>query len=102
MKLVVTYVMVIVWFFHLLVGAGGVFAIIRLWPERQIDFIKFTMIHLHAVVLDALMAIFLLFMARNVQLTWKFSIAWFIFTLARDIVRLPLILWLFLGSKIHQ
>lgn len=86
--------MVVLWFIHLAVGAGAGYAIFRIWPERGIPFVRFTLIHLLACVLDALMAVTLLLLAKDVHLTWKFAIALFAFGLARDCVRLPLILYI--------
>lgn len=99
MKTVAAWIFVVIWFYHLIVGAGAGFAAWRLWPERSIRFIKFTMIHLHAAIIDSLMAIVLVFMAHNVKLTWKFSVAWFAFTAARDTVRLPLVLYVIRGPS---
>lgn len=90
---------VTVWFIHLIVGAGAVYAAIRLWPDNRNAFIRYTAIHLFAVMLDALSAIVLIFMAVNVRFTWKFSIAFFAFGLTRDAVRLPLILYIIRGPQ---
>ena len=57
------------------------------------------MIHLHAAMLDSLSAIVLVFLAKGVHLTWKFSTVWFALTAIRDMVRLPLIFYVMRGPK---
>ena len=99
MKTFALWFFVVIWFYHLVVGAGAGFAAWRLWPERKIRFVKYTMIHLHAAILDSLSAIVLLFLAKGVHLTWKFSAALFAFTVMRDCVRLPLIFYVMRGPK---
>ena len=90
--------MVVLWFLHLLLGAGAFYAIIRLWPSRANPFIRRVAIYMHGTVIGAVMAIVLVFFARGVTLTWKFAIAWFAGTLLMDAVRVPLILYLCLGG----
>lgn len=90
---------IVAWFFFLAVGAGAWFAAIRIWPERKDRFAFRLMIALHAPMVYALMSIVLIFMARGVRLTWKFSITWFTGTLLADLAVLPLILLLIKGLK---
>lgn len=98
-KRVGTYVFVILWFCHLVVGAGAGFAAYRLWPERDNPFVAMTMISLHAPMLNALAAIVLLFVARGVKFTWKFSAVLFGFMFLWDIVTTPLVFFILRGPR---
>lgn len=91
------WVFVVIWFYHLSIGAAAGAAIYRIYPERKNEFIKYTMIHLHAAVFDAIGAIVCVFLANGVQFTWKFTIAIFASMLVRDLVRLPLVLFILRG-----
>ncbi|HEX5704851.1 MAG TPA: hypothetical protein VFX97_16760 [Pyrinomonadaceae bacterium] len=96
---VAAWTFVAIWFVHLLVGAGAGYAAWRLWPNRENAFVKLTMVHLHAAIVDAIGGVVLIFLATNVRFTWKFSLGFFAFALARDIVRMPLILYIIRGPK---
>lgn len=98
MRQIGLWAMVVLWFLHLLLGAGAFYAIIRLWPSRANPFIRRIAIYMHGTVIGAVMAIVLVFFAKGVTLTWKFTIAWFAGTLLMDAVRVPLILYLCLGG----
>ncbi len=98
-KRAATWAFVIVWFLHLLIAAGAGYAAWRLWPERENKFVNFTMIHLHAAIVDGLSAIVLIFLATSVVFTWKFSLALFSLALIRDIVRAPLIFYIIRGPS---
>lgn len=99
MKLTAAWIFVAIWFYHLIVGIGSWAAAYRIWPERQNKFVRYTMYHLHAAVFDALGAIVCVFLAKDVRLTWKFSIAMFAFIFIRDSVRLPLVLYILRGPR---
>jgi len=97
-----------VWFFHLTVGGmAGVAAWLRVWTKRYDDegnkdrFAYSLTYSLSALPLSALMAIVLVFMAKGVRLTWKFTITMFAFTLVQDLIRLPLIVFLIKPRKGH-
>lgn len=93
--------MVILYFVHLLSGAGCGFAILRLWYYRDNPLIKRMAIYMHAAPIMALTSIVLLFMAKGVTLTWKFSITLFAGTLLADIVRLSFIVYVLRGDDPH-
>lgn len=88
-----------VWFFQLAVGAGAGFAAMKIWRARDDKFVFRLMLALHAPIINALTAIVLIFMARGVRLTWKFTITWFVGALLADLAVLPLILLLIKGLK---
>lgn len=98
-KTIFIYLFVVIWLGHLITGAGAGFAAYRIWPERKLKFVLFTMIHLHAAMLDSISAIVLLFVSKGVVFTWRFSIVLFGFAFIRDIVRLPLIMYVLRGPK---
>lgn len=99
MRTVWVWVFVVIWFLHLIMGAGAGFAALRLWPMRADKFTFRLMLYLHALMIDAISAIVLVFMARGVTLTWKFSITLFAATVLKDLVRLPLVVMLIKGFK---
>lgn len=99
MKTFAACTFVAIWFYHLLTGAGAWAAAYRIWPDRDNQFVRYTMIHLHAAMFDAIGAIVCLFLAKEVKFTWKFSVAIFTFMLIRDLVRLPLILYILRGPR---
>lgn len=98
-KVILAYIFVAIWFIHLLVSAGGGYTIIYLNRNKENPLIFRLMIYMNATVLDGLEAIILLFLAKDVVFTWKFSIVIFTFALLKDITRLPMILYLLKGSK---
>lgn len=93
------YVFVVVWFFHLGVGAASWAASVRIWRESDNKFVYFTMVHLHAAVFDAAGAIVLAFVAQGVIFTLKFGVVLFASALIRDVVRLPLVLYILIGPR---
>lgn len=99
MKTVAAYLFIAIWCYHLAIGVAAWAAAYRIWPERHNLFVKYTMIHLHAAMFDALGAIVALFLAQGVKFTWKFSIGIFGFMLLRDMVRLPLVLYILRGPR---
>lgn len=99
MKPLAVWTFVVVWFTHLALGAGAGFAVLRLWEDRKNPFILRVAIYMHAAVVGALMAIVLVFMAKGIKLTWKFSITWFAGTLLMDALRVPLILYIVKGNR---
>lgn len=96
-----TLTMVIFYFVHLAIGAGTGFAILRLWYYRDNPLIRRMAIFMHAAPVTALTSIVLLFMARGVTLTWKFSITLFAGTLLADFIRLPFIVYVLKGDDPH-
>lgn len=88
-----------VWFFQLAVGAGAGFAAMKIWRVRDDRFAFRLIFALHAPMINALMAIVLIFMTRGVRLTWKFTITWFAGALLADLAILPLVLLLIKGLK---
>lgn len=97
MKILATYIFIVLWFLHLLVGAGAAFTALRLWPSRGTPLIKYFIIYIVAAMLGALEAIVLVFLAKNVIFTWKFTVAIFTFGILQDLVRLPLFLFVLKG-----
>lgn len=93
--------MVILYFVHLGIGAGTGFTILRLWYYRDNPLIKRMAIYMHAAPIMALTSIVLIFMAKGVTLTWKFSIIWFAGVLLADIVRLPFVVYMLKGDNPH-
>jgi hypothetical protein len=90
--------MVVLYFVHLLVGAGAGFTVLRLWYYRGNPLIRHMAIYLHSAPIMAVTSIVLIFMAREVQLTWKFSIVWFAGTLLADLTRLPFVFYMLRGD----
>lgn len=99
MKTVLVYALTVIWCYHLATGVAAWAAAYRIWPERRNQFVKLTMIHLHAAVFDAVGAFVCLLLAQGVKFTWKFTITLFAFVLLRDLVRLPLILYILRGPR---
>lgn len=99
MKTVTTWVFVIIYLIHLILGIGAGYAALRLWYSRHVPLIKWVGLYINAFIIDVLSAIVLLFVARGVKLTWKFSAVMFISTLLSDIVRAPLIIYLIRGPE---
>lgn len=96
-----TLTLVILYLIHLLIGAGAGFAILRLWYYRDNPLVKRMAIYMHAAPIGALTSIVLLFMAKGVTLTWKFSITLFAGTLLADIVRLSFVVYVLKGDNPH-
>jgi hypothetical protein len=96
-KYALTLVFVVIWFFYLIAGAGAGFACWRIWPDRTDKFTRRLIIFLHGLMIDALLAIVLVFLARGVKFTWKFTIAIFVAALIKSVVSLPLLLLLMRG-----
>jgi len=87
---------------------AGVAAWLRVWTRRydddgRKDPLAYALTYsLTALPLDSVMAIVLVFMAKGVTFTWKFTIALFAFTLIEDLIRLPLIVLLIKPRKIQS
>lgn len=99
MRTFVTLLFVIIWFIHLILGVGAGYAALRLWYGRHHPLIKWVGLYINAFIIDVLSAIVLLFMAKGVVLTWKFTAVMFISTFLGDVVRAPLILYLIRGPS---
>lgn len=98
MKQVVLWIFVVYWFAHLALGAGAGFASLRLWNSRKNPFILRVALFMQSLVISALLAIVLVFLARGVKLTWKFSIAWFAGYMLMGALQVPLIVFLLKGT----
>lgn len=76
-----------VWFIHVLTMSGGAVAVIlRLWGERDDWFARLLIVLMGVPVVLCLQSILLLFMARGVKFTWKFSITLFTTALVIDVL----------------
>lgn len=98
--------MVVLWFLHLTVGGmAGVAAWLRVWSKRVDEygnrdlFAVWLTVSLSALPAESITAVLLLFMARGVTLTWKFTITLFAGTLIADLMRVPLITYLIKPKK---
>lgn len=89
---------VAIWVIHLALGFGAGYAALRLWYSRHHPLIRWLGLYINAFIIDVCSAIVLIFVARGVQLTWKFSAVMFISTLISDILRAPLIFYLIKGQ----
>lgn len=99
MKLTVTWIFVVIWFLYLATGAGAGFSCWRIWPMRRDRFASRLILALHAMMVDALLAIVLVFLGKGVKFTWKFSIAIFVAATIKMAVSLPLLLMLMRGLE---
>lgn len=90
---------VVIWFGHLGLGVVAVMAGVRVWRSRHIPFFNYLWFYLNAFVIDVLSAIAMLFVARGVKFTWKFTAVMFISTLLMDAVRIPLLFSIIRGPK---
>lgn len=93
------YVFIAIWFIVLLVGAGSAYALYRLWPDTEIEFVRRTAYHLWAGIIEAITASTLIFCAKGVVFTWTFSTVLFTGAFLRALSRLPLILYVIRGEK---
>jgi hypothetical protein len=98
-KLTVVWIFVIIWFVYLVTGAGAGFACWRIWPMRADKFTRRLILALHGLMADALLAIVLVFLAKGVKFTWKFTIAIFAAALIKSVVSFPLLLMLMRGLE---
>jgi hypothetical protein len=96
-KLTAALIFVIIWFLYLAIGAGAGFAAWRIWPAHKDRFTQCLILFLHGPIADALTAIVLVFLAKGVKFTWKFSIVLFAGALIKIAVSLPLLLKLMRG-----
>lgn len=97
MRTFVTLFFVVIWFIHLILGVGAGYATLRLWRSRHHPLMKWVGLYMNAFIIDVLSAVVLLFMAKGVVFTWKFTTVMFVSTLLADVVRAPLILYLIRG-----
>lgn len=102
MRQIVLWVSVIYWFVHLGIGTGVGYAILRLWNNRRNRFICRVAIYMHAAIIDVLMSIVLVFMAKGVHLTYKFWITWLAGSILADMARVPLIIYILKGNGSAQ
>ena len=93
------WIFVVIWFLHLAVGAGAGYAALRLWRARRNPFIWRTGLYLCAMVVDLFASILLVFMARDVRFSWKFTIVMFAAAVIEDMIRLPLIIYVLKGPE---
>lgn len=94
------FIFVISWLVHVGLGAGAGYAALRLWYFRHHPLIKWMGIYILAFIIDALSAIVLLFVAKGVKFTWKFSAVMFVSALLSNLFRAPLIFYLIRGPQL--
>lgn len=99
MRTFVTLLFVIIWFLHLILGVGAGYATLRLWRSRRHPLMKWVGLYMNAFIVDVLSAIVLVFVAKGVVFTWKFTTVMFVSTLLCDVIRAPLILYLIRGPS---
>lgn len=97
-RTVAVFVFAIIWVIHLALGFGAGYAALRLWYSRHYPLIKWMGLYINAFIVDVLSAIVLLFVARGVILTWKFTTVMFVSTFISDLIRAPLIFYLIKGQ----
>lgn len=97
-RIVATLTFVVIWFIHLAMGVVAVVAATRLWRSRHVPLLRWLWLYINAFLIDVLSAVVLLFVARGVKLTWKFSAVMFVSTLLSDIARMPLLFSLIRGA----
>lgn len=90
---------VIIWFINFALGAGAGWAAVRLWYFRHQPLIKWMGVYITAFIVDVIGAVVLLFVAKGVVLTWKFSTVMFTSTLLSNVLRAPLIIYLIRGPS---
>lgn len=90
---------IVIWLIHVGLGAGAGYAALRLWFLRHHPLMKWVGVYIIAFIVDALSAIVLLFVAKGVKFTWKFSTVMFISTLISNVMRAPLIFYLIRGPE---
>lgn len=90
----------IIWVFHVGLGAGAGYAALRLWYFRNHPLIKWMGVYMLAFIIDVIGAIVLLFVAKGVRFTWKFSAVMFVSALLSNIFRAPLIFYLIRGPQL--
>lgn len=96
-RIFATYAFIIIWLFHFTLGIGAGYATLRLWSSRHHPLIWRLGIYLNAFIVDVVATVVLLFIARGVKMTWKFSTVLFVSAFISDIIRLPLIFYLIKG-----
>lgn len=99
MRTFVTLFFVIIWFIHLVLGVGAGWATLRLWHSRHHPLMRWVGLYMNAFIVDVLGAVVLLFVAKGVVFTWKFTAVMFISTFLSDIARAPLIIYLIRGPS---
>jgi hypothetical protein len=99
MKAVITWFSVVVFLFNLALGAGAGYAALRLWSSRHHPLIWRLGIYLNAFIVDALISIVLLFVARGVRFTTTFAAVMFTGTFISNMARIPLIVYLIKGPR---
>ena len=90
---------VLVWISQVALGIGAGWAAVRLWYFRHHPLIRWVGVYMSAFIVDVISAIVLLFVARGVVLTWKFSAVMFVSALVCNILRAPLIFYLIRGPE---
>lgn len=99
MKAIITWASVVIWLFHLVVGAGAGYAAIRLWGSRRQPLIRRMGLFLAGYVVEVISAVVLLFVAKGVVFTLKFSAVMFGLMLIADALRVFLILYIIKGPQ---
>src|SRR5689334_10400222 len=98
MKTIALWFFVTIWFIHLILGVGAGYAALRLWYARHHPLVRWVGLYINGFIVEAITAITLIFVARGVHLTWKFSSVMFIGAFLGDLVRAPLIVFLIRGQ----
>lgn len=94
------FIFIVSWLIHVGLGAGAGYAALRLWYFRHHPLIKWLGVYILAFIIDAISAIVLLFVAKGVKFTWKFSTVMFISALVSNLFRAPLIFYLIRGPQL--
>lgn len=94
-----TIFFVLIWFSHLALGIGAGWAAVRLWYFRHHPLIRWVGVYITAFIVDVLSSVVLVFVARGVKLTWKFSTVMFVSALMCNVLRAPLIFYLIRGPQ---
>lgn len=92
-------ILVVIWFIHVILGIGAGWAAVRLWYFRHNPLMKWVGVYITAFIVDVLSAIVLLFVAKGVTFTWKFSTVMFVSALICNVLRAPLIIYLIRGPS---
>lgn len=90
---------VLIWFAHVALGMGAGWATVRLWYFRHHPLIRWVGVYMLAFIVDVIGAVILVFVARGVKFTWKFSAVMFVSTLVSNVFRAPLIIYLIRGPS---
>jgi hypothetical protein len=97
LQTVLVWFAVYVWFQRLVMGAGAMYAAVRMWGLRQQPLSWRLGIYMLGFSLEAIVSAVLIFLAKGVHLTWKFAAVMILGGWLSDSVRIPLIFYLIKG-----